>query len=472
MIKKFNSLLGDFMSGRYSFFIQNFMLPIYDVIRKTSRFRFGYILKKTQWFSREEIERLQQKNLRITLKHAYETVPYYRRVFRERGLSPYDIKCATDLVKLPVLTKSDIRKNFWELVSHAYPRSKLVPFTSGGTGDQIRFFITREQQSWEIAAEFRAYDWAGYHFGDKCLMFWGSPIDLAKYSSIVKRFTSRLERIVVLNTFFLSDKVLEMYTRLMKKFNPEVVRGYTSSVYLVAKYMLENAVQGVHPRAVITSAETLSDFQRRTIEEAFGCRVFDYYGSREVGAIAAECEEHCGYHISAENVVLEFVKDGEHVATGEDGEILVTSLRNFGMPFIRYAIGDVGKPSDEVCACGRGLPLMESLEGRVSQFMAIYDKQLGRIIPVSTAAPGPLSMILMQVPLERYRIVQESLNRVVIKAVKGKGYLRRHTNLIVAYFRKFLGNDITIEVEFVDYLPPLPSGKRTVFTSKINLFDQ
>jgi phenylacetate-CoA ligase len=212
------------------------------------------------------------------------------------------------------------------------------------------------------------------------------------------------------------------------------------------------------------------DIYRRTIEKAFGCEVFDYYGSREIGAIAAECEEHCGYHVSAENVVLEFVRDGEHVSAGENGVILVTSLRNFGMPFIRYAIEDVGKPSDDVCSCSRGLPLMASVEGRISQFMAVYDKRLKRIVPVSTAAPGPFGLVLMHVPLESYRIVQESLDRIVIVAVKGKGYTQMHSDYIVRQMQKLLGDNVTIEFKFVNYIPPLPSGKRSVFTSKINPF--
>jgi phenylacetate-CoA ligase len=240
----------------------------------------------------------------------------------------------------------------------------------------------------------------------------------------------------------------------------------------MAKYLLENHINNVRPRAVITSAETLLDYMRKTIEEAFGCPVFDFYGSREIGSLAGECEEHSGYHISAENVVMEFVREGEPVATGEEGVILVTNLRNFGMPFIRYNMGDVGRASDEVCGCGRGLPLMSSIEGRVSQFMAVYDKRLRRVIPVSTAGPGVFSMALMHVPLERYRIIQESLDRLVIKAVKGEGYSQRHTDFLVEHILKYLGDNITIEVEFVDSLPPLPSGKRSVFISKIDPFKQ
>ena len=460
------------MAASYSFVARNFLLPIYDFTRGTSRFKYMHILERTQWLPPKDIQKLQLRNLRALLRHAFATVPYYRRMFKEKRLKPDDIKSVNDLRKLPVLTKADVRRNFNDLVSRGYPKSALIPYVSGGSGDQIRFFITKEQRSWELAAEFRAYGWAGYRFGDKCVVFWGSPIDLAKHQSLVRRFSSLLERVIVLDSYVLSDDVMEKYVLLMRRFKPEIVRGYASSVYMVAKYILEKGLDDLRPKAVITSAESLLDIYRRTIEKAFGCEVFDYYGSREIGAIAAECEEHCGYHVSAENVVLEFVRDGEHVSAGENGVILVTSLRNFGMPFIRYAIGDVGRPSDDVCGCGRGLPLMASVEGRISQFMAVFDKQLKRIVPVSTAAPGPFSMVLMHVPIDSYRIIQESLDRVVIKAVKGKGYLQKHTDFIVAHVRKFLGDNITVEVEFVDYLPPLPSGKRSVFISKTNPFKE
>lgn len=460
------------MSRFYPLLIKNLVLPFYDLVRGTSRFKFSRVLQKTQWLPQKEIERLQKRNLRALLRHAYETVPYYRRVFRKRGLSLSDIKSVDDLVKLPILTKEDVRKNFGDLVSRGFPTSRLFPYYSGGTGSPIKFYITGEQLSWEVAAEFRAYGWADYMLGDRCFMIWGSPADLSRYRSTIRRFTKTLERIITVDGYVMSEEVLSRFAYLLRKFNPEIIRGYATSVYMMAKYLLESGIDYVRPRSVITSAETLFDFRRKTIEEAFGCPVFDYYGSREVGAIAAECEEHCGYHISAENVVMEFIRDGEHVAAGERGVVLVTSLRNFAMPFIRYNIEDVGRPSDEVCGCGRGLPLMSSIEGRVSEFMAVYDKRLGRVIPVRPAGPGVIGMALLHVPLESYRVIQESLDRVVIKAVKGRGYSQKHTDFLVKYVRKFLGDSITLEVEFVDYIPPLPSGKRSYFISKINPFEQ
>jgi phenylacetate-CoA ligase len=450
--------------------VENLLLPVYDIARRTSRFRSGRTLRKTQWLPREEIERLQTKNLRTIVRHAYETVPYYRRVFREKGLSPSDIKNVDDLVKLPTISKANIRENFQDFLSRSFPRNRLVPYTSGGSGDQIKFYLTKEQLSWEIAAEYRAYDWAGYRLGDRCFLFWGSPIDLAKHRKLAKRITRNLERIFIADTYVISIEVLDRFAQQLESFNPEIVRGYTTSVYMMAKHLLERGVDSVRPRAVITTAETLFDSMRKTIEDAFGCPVFDYYGSREVGALAAECEEHSGYHISAENVVMEFVRDDEHVDAGEKGVITLTSLRNFGMPFIRYKIGDVGTPFNEGCPCGRGLPLMSSIEGRVSEFLAAYDKKSGSIVPVGPVYPVFI-LALMHLPLESVRVTQESLDKVVFRAVKAKNYSHKDTDFLIDYFHKVFGDNIEIEVEFVDSLPPLPSGKRSVFISKINPFE-
>ena len=462
--------MSDKISKAYSSFFQNFALPIYDIARGTSRFKYSRILNSCQWLPEREIELLQAKNLRTMYKHAFESVPYYNRLLKSRGLNSDSVQSVEDLQKLPILTKADLRNHYSELISRTYPRRNLLKQTSGGTGDQIRFLVTKEQLSWEISAEYRAYSWANYHIGDRCLTFWGSPIDITKQRRFVNRVAKNFERILIANTYIVTDKVLENYAETMEKFRPDIIRGYSSSVYLMAKYLNKRGLRQVLPRAVITSAESLDRFQRETIEKAFGCPVFDYYGSREVGSMAAECEKHNGYHVSAENVVMEYVKNGENVSSGEEGEIIVTNLRNFGMPFIRYAIGDVGKPSTEVCSCGRGLPLMASIEGRISQFMAVYDKQSGRVIPVSSAAPGPLSMVLMNVPIERYQIVQESLSHLTIKAVKGKGYLQKHSDYVINSLRNIFGDDLDIDFEFLDDLPPLPSGKRSVFISKIDSF--
>lgn len=457
------------MGRLYPALFNSLILPIYDVTRGTKRIKYGKILEKTQWLPQEQILKLQKENLIALIKHAYETVPYYHRIFKERNLTPDDIKEPRDLTKIPVLSKRDIVKNKNELISTAIPKEKLIPYMSGGTGDQITFFVTKDQLSWELAAEQRGYSWADYRMGDKCLLFWGSPIDIKKSQALLMKVTSWLERVKITNTYFLSEEAMKDYLALLESYNPEVIKGYASSVYMVAKYLKEHNITTIKPRTILTSAEMLFPHYRKTIEEAFNCKVFDYYGSREIGALATECEAHHGFHINAENVVMEFIRDNESVVD-ENGLIYVTNLRNYGMPFIRYEIGDVGTPSQDKCNCGRGLPIMASLEGRSSQFMAVYDKERRKVIPVSTAAPGIIGNLLMYVPVDNYRIVQESLDKIVIQVVTDKTYSQKDTDFLVNHLRDVLGNRIGVEVEKVDYIPPLPSGKRSVFISKINAF--
>ena len=457
------------MKDPYPFLMQNLFLPIYDLTRETSRFTCGRILQRTQWLPRKDVERLQNRNLRALLKHAYETVPHYREVFRRRGLTPTDIRRTSDLIKLPPLTKEDIQNKARELLSFNYDKGSLMPYQSGGTGNPIRFFITKESYSWEVAAEFRAYSWAGYKLGDPCFMFWGSPLDLTRAGSLLRRINHSLERIHISGTFVLSDRVFEQSAQMLRKFHPKIIRGYASSVAMMAKYLNDKQICDVRPRAVITAAETLQENMRKVIEKAFDCPVFDYYGSREIGAIAAECGEHSGYHISAENAVIEFVDDDELVPAGQRGLMLVTDLRNYGMPFIRYRIGDVGIPSADVCPCGRGLPLMSSIEGRISDFMASYDHAQHRVIPVGPIYPVIISAA-MHLPIENFQAIQEAIDSLKVKVVKSRGYTQEHTDFLFKYIRGQLGSSVKLEIEFVDSIPPLPSGKRSVFLSTIDPF--
>lgn len=457
------------MSGLYPKLVQNCIVPIYDLTKGMSRFKYGLHLKKTQWLSKKDIELIQFKNLQLILRHAYQTVPYYHQLFKNEGLLPKDIKSVDDMVKIPILTKDLLRTNSDSLMSKNYPKKDLIPYKSGGSGNQLKFFITKDQLSWEIAAEYRAYGWAGYELGDRCFMFWGSHIDIKKHVSKAKQVANQIERVFIADTYVLSEKIMNRFAFQMRRKKPEIIRGYASSVFAMAKYLLDNGIDDIRPRSVITSAETLYADRRKIIEKAFNCPVFDYYGSREVGALAAECDEHSGYHISAENALVEIIKSGEHAKSGEKGQIVVTSLRNYGMPFLRYAIGDVGVLSEKMCDCGRGLPSLSSIQGRTSEFLAVYDKKLDRIIPVGPVYPMVIYG-LMEVPLKSVRLVQESLDRIVLKGVKDEGYTQKHTDYLIKYFKQFLGEDFMVDFEFLDYLEPLPSGKRASFVSKINAF--
>lgn len=457
------------MKSIYSKIYEAMIVPGYDLARNTSRVKYYHELDRTQWLPADEICKLQQSNLRRLIKHAYESVPYYRGIFKERNLSPDDIKQVEDLIKLPILTKREVNAYFQELNSLSTPRTELIPYQSGGSGDPLSFYITRESRSWELAAETRAYKWAGHNPGDPYYLLWGSPLDNRK-KSLLDRIAQRLERVEVGDAWLLSDEALAGFSDFLSRKKIKKLRGYANAVYMLADFCQRNGIK-LDLDTVITSAEKLVPERRKAIMDAFSCPVFDYYGSREIGAIAAECEEHQGYHISAENVCLEVIRDGEQASLGEEGALVLTNLRNMGMPFIRYEIGDVGKAGEDLCNCGRGLPLLASIEGRFSDFLSIYDRELGKVVPYMVGAPGFVGAALMEAPVTSYRVIQESLDHMIVQIVKADGFSDVHATLVEDQIRSFMKGNIVVDFEYLDSIPPLPSGKRSSFISKIKSYN-
>lgn len=441
----------------YRRLVRSPIVPTFDFIRGTRVMSRLRELEKTQWLKPKEISRIQERRLRALVKQAYENTKFYNKLFKERGLKPSDIKTGEDLAKLPILTKKDIKANFDDLVAINYPRHKMIPWSTGGsTGEPMRFLVIRKHRSWETAAMLRGASWCGYELGDKLALLWGSLLDISESKKFYKRIMNTLLREIVLNSHELSEENMRTYAERLLKFKPKIVKGYASAVDLFARFLKHEKIE-LNPEAVITTCEKLFDHQRKRIENVFGCDVFDSYGSREVEEIATECKEHVGYHIASENVVIEFTKNGEHVAPGETGSILVTNLCNYAMPFIRYEIGDLGKPSNEICPCGRGLPLLNSVEGRIVDVI---------VTPEKFVSPVNLSLIFKDPSVRQFQIIQKRDKKIVVKIIKGTGYTSKDTKYIIDMLRRYLGN-IEIALEFVDSIPQTESGKTRLVISEI-----
>ncbi len=145
---------------------------------------------------------------------------------------------------------------------------------------------------------------------------------------------------------------------------PDLLWGSPTYIRMLADAVVARGVTGIHPRAISLGGEPLDEPSRRYFEKVFGCRVYSCYGANEVGLIAAECTAASGLHVNADSLIVEVLKDGQPASPGEQGEIVVTGLLNGAMPIIRYRLGDLGVLSDEICSCGRTLPLLRSVEGR------------------------------------------------------------------------------------------------------------
>jgi phenylacetate-CoA ligase len=452
----------------YSLIAKTMLAPGLDFLRGTRTMRCLRELEQSQWWPRDKILELQNQRLRELVKHAYDNVPYYRHLFEERGLKPGDIENSEALVKLPVLTKRLIRENFDALLAQDFPaKDKMLKYTGGSTGEPLVFYGTRyESRGWGYAAAQRAYEWAGYKVGERCLML----RERRQYKSAVEKFRETLaqffERSFLVEAKEMSATQLSLLTRKLEEFNPRFIRGFPSAIYLLARFIEREGKPRLRLKAIITTAEQLYDYQRDLFRQVFGVETYSHYGAREAHSIASECPEHHGYHIAAENVTVEIVDDaGEPVPVGKEGRILITNLHNYILPFIRYDIGDAGVSSDKACPCGRGLPLLGGLIGRTTDIILTKS---GKAIP-GLVLPWDIFAFL---GAEQFQIVQESYDRVVVKIVLDREHQhaqaeKRIAEEVVRRYRPILGEDIDIDVEFVDHIPVTKTGKRRVVVSNL-----
>lgn len=451
----------------YEFMTKHVLAPVLDICRGTATMKCLKELEETQWWPRYKILALQNERLSKLVRYAYDNVPYYHRIFQEQGLKPEDMETSEDLVKLPILTKQLIRNNFSDLVAQDFPKRQLMPRSTGGsTGEPLEFLRTKHDfYNWGSAAELRAYGWAGYELGKKCALLW----EIYPYKSTIENFTRTLthllERIVVFNALEISVDKLPLFAKRLESFQGGFIRGYPTAIYLLARFIEREGKPKIRPKAIITSGEQLYDFQRELYLKVFECETYSHYGSNEAHAIASECSEHSGYHISAENTVVEIVNDeGRPVPVGEEGRILVTNLHNYAMTFIRYETGDVGVISNKACPCGRGLPLLAAVNGRTAD--VIFTKS-GRRIPGSALPWG----FLASLGVEQFQIVQENYEKVVIKLIIDREYPRDRVDEIIKEvlrrFRSMFGEDIDVAVELVDQILPTSSGKTRFVISNL-----
>ena len=271
-----------------------------------------------------------------------------------------------------------------------------------------------------------------------------------------------LEKIGILDWKFVSIfNPIESILESLKDLRPDVIITYPSMLLLLSKKIREENIDGINPRFIITSGETITDYNRNKISQAFNSDIYCLYGTEECGRLAFECKECSGYHIISDSSIIEFVKEGRNVEEGEQGDIVVTSLFNYTMPLIRYNIGDIGTFTKEKCTCGRGLPLIKSIEGRTDDFLILPSgrKISPRLINVIEDIPG----------VSMYKTIQENKNRIVVNLVKGEGFCEKTTRDIKNHISEgCFGEDIEIKVKLVNELPLEQRGKRRAVVSNVN----
>lgn len=432
---------------------KNIFYPLWDVKDRSILLNNLKELEKTQWESEEELKIRQWGKFKSILQYAYENCKYYRSVFDKHQITPADINRPQDLSKIPVLTKKQIQDNTDNLISQLHSKEKLISAKTGGsTGKSLKIYFDKQCQEMRNAAAMRSDRWAGWDIGMKMAALWGNP---PVADTLKKKIRKGLyDRVIYLDTMDINEKSMLDFVKRWYAYKPQIIFGHSHSIFIFAKFVRENKIKDVKPRGIISSSMMLLPKERAVIEQVFSCKVTNRYGCEEVGLIACECEKHDGMHLNTDHLYIEFIKeDGMPAKAGEEGAIVITDLINHGMPFIRYRIEDVGVPTDRKCPCGRGLPLIEKVAGRVADFLVRKD---GSLVAGVSLVERTLTAIK---GIEQMQIVQESISEIALNIVKMEGYSPASENDLVNEFLNVFGNNVKIKLHYVEKIPQEQSGK-------------
>lgn len=420
--------------------------------KKTYKF-----LKKSQFWSKDRLEKYQFQELCKLLHQAYENVPYYTKIFDNLNLKPEDIKSVEDLQKLPYLTRKDIKENIEDLKATNYPKSKFeLSWTGGSTGKLLLFYIEKGVWMSQLMAYARIQmEWSGHSLFDKGVQISGDE----------KPFKYQLfRRTLVLSSFFMNNEYLPIFIEKIQKLKPKYIRGYPSALTNLAKYIKKNNFSSFPSvKSIVCYAETLYDWQREFLEDTFNCHVYDRYGLRETAAIGGTCDNTNYFHMFPQYGILELIgKDGKPVTKEDEvGEIVGTGFHTHIFPIIRYRTGDLGVYTNKKCTCGRNYPLLKKIQGREQELVVLKSKQL---MPLT----GIYGLVEMSSPnVNEYQYHQEKEGELILNIVKTQDFSEKDSQEIKENFKKRFDNDFNLTIQFVDDIPLTRRGKHKLLIQKL-----
>lgn len=381
--------------------------------------------------SNDQLLEEQASRLRSMLKYARTHVPYYRRL----GCSP------DNLHEWPILDKQVLASRSDEFLSDEFPHKDLMTLkTSGTTGTPLQVRITKAYHQMEMAFRWRHRSWGGVPFLSRAAYVSGHAVTPASQSRGPFWRVDVVEKRLLCSSYHLSPANLPQYIDALRRYSPDFVHGYPSSLYVLAQYMLEHDVHEIRPRAVFTASETLLDFQRAAIQKAFGTKAFNWYGNTEMTCNIIECEAG-GLHYRTDYGVLELLDDGAMVCTG---------LNNLAMPLIRYRVGDVAVGRNGSCPCGRGFPLVERVEGRIEDYVVTPDgRRIGRLDHLFKDAQH----------IREAQLEQNHVDELIVRIVRAEGFSQEVERVITAEARQRLGDAMRIRFDYVTEIHRTASGK-------------
>jgi len=412
--------------------------------------------KKIERWPSDQIQTYQWHQLTELLQHAYEHIPYYTNLFTTQGMTPHDVTSFQDFQQFPLLGKETIQDHADEFKATNYPRSAFEETNTGGsTGFSLRFSIEKGV-------------WFAKHLAYLALLLNRSGCDVMDNSVQLigreKPWEYRpLSRTLVLSSYQMTEQNLPIYIKKILQLHPRYFIGYPSAMTMLATYMKQHALELKGLKAIFSFGETIYDWQREYLESFFHCRVHSQYGHREQCVLAGTCEQANTYHIFPDYGYVELIDRNGRPVTKEGGigEIVATGFHTGIFPFIRYKTGDIAVYTAQECECGRQVPLLKSVEGRIQDFMV---SKTNRLVPLM----GVLQLISRSSShMKEYQLYQDHEGELILRIVKKEGFSENDVHQIKENIHTRLRDEFSLSIEYQESVPRTIRGKYQFFVQKL-----
>ncbi len=447
-------------------FIQNIAISIFGYF--WHKRRFGGVFKKelhryktNELFSKEQMHNYNLNELQSIVLYSFDNVPFYKNLYQAKGLTREQIKKISvgNIHLLPLIDKDSVRQiGQSELMANKFDKDGEYYGSSGSTGTPIKIYFSKAfHQKWSAAFEARVRNWAGVTRFDSRGMIGGRrvvPDGIAKAPFYRYNY---IEKQVYYSAYHISPTNASDYVEAMWKYKIQYMTGYAVSNYLLALYIKQQGLKVPKLKAVITSSEKLTPEMRSILQEVYQCKVYDGWSGVEACGMVTECEEG-SLHISEDVGLVEILdENGNEVAEGESGEVVCTGFLNYDQPLIRYRIGDRMTKGIGTCKCGRQMPTVKEIDGRLEDVITGPDgRQMVRFHGIFVGIPS----------IEKAQVIQHSLNTIELKIQNNSDLNYEEMELMKQRIVSQLG-EVNVNIEQHATIEQTSNGKYKAVISKL-----
>lgn len=433
---------------------QNAVVSGYGAYWHWLRFGGSYQARKAGYLNREHYhapawQQYQSQVLTKLLSYAADEIPYYSRTWDEAQKKSAH---SGDLTALPLLEKEPLRADPYDFIAPGVrKRLHWKFFTSGSTGTPIATLWTPGEIRDTLAVrETRSAIWAGVSFSQPRATFSGRLVEPDPHSTGPYYRYNTSEKQVYFSAFHLRADTASNYIEGLNRHHVQWMTGYAVSFFLLARFILEQNLQLPPLRAIITTSEKLTPDMRDVMEQAYHCRIFEEYSTVENALFASECE-HGSLHVSPDVSIVEILRpDGSYCEPGEVGEVVATCLMRTYQPLIRFRLGDLASWSADPCPCGRSMPVIQEVLGRIEDVIVGPDgRQMVRFHGIFVDQPH----------VREGQIIQESLTQIRVRVVPTQNFAEQDIQDIIARVQQRLGQELGVIVETVPEIARTKAGK-------------